>query len=128
MAAEGKPGGTPAAPRARADTLPADSPLRDHPPVGWGEHLIGWLWDLGGCSLQGEWATGFDWSVLRSWAAMTATPVTAWEARALHQLSAAYAAEINAARDPDRPAPWRPTDTGRQRPDTPAARSLFATA
>jgi hypothetical protein len=45
---------------------------------------------------------------IRAWADLTGAVLNGWESEALRTLSAAYAAEFQAARDPKRAAPYSP--------------------
>lgn len=85
--------------------LPADDQRRTPPAIGLYTHLLDYLQEAGTCTWdQGE-PLPLPWSDLRAWQQMTKTPLTPWEATALQQLSAAYAHEVSAARDPQYPGP-----------------------
>jgi len=79
-----------------------DQPLLELPPVDAAQHLIDYLFEVGP-SVGGEVLT---FSELQAWQASTGTVLTSWEAITLRRLSGAYLSELNAASDPQRPAPF----------------------
>ena len=82
-----------------------DPPL---PPIA-APHLYEWLMEVGPIAVDGMGQTPITWSMIRDWAALTFKRLSAWEARTLRRLSTEYLAELRAAEDHMRPAPWVPT-------------------
>jgi hypothetical protein len=81
-------------------------PLRRLPPVRDQAQLLRWLMELGPLRWSG-WGDpeGVTWAELSAWQQASQTPLTPWQARALHALSAEYAAAAARALDPKAAAP-----------------------
>lgn len=92
--------------RPRRLTLNAQSPHLDYPPIDEGGYLIEWLADAGWCQWTDGGATELAWREIQSWDQLTGSEISAWEARALRMMSAAYAQSANAAREQSCLPPW----------------------
>lgn len=76
------------------------------PPTAGGEWLLEWLFTAGPVQSDGMGLRGLSWQELQAWRDLTATWITPWEARALHQLSAAYAGAWHASQEPAQEPYW----------------------
>lgn len=76
----------------------------DLPLIDAGEHLITYLFDVGP-SVGGE---VLSYSEIAAWLSISGVVISPWEAETLRKLSAAYLAEREAAKSPDRPLPESP--------------------
>lgn len=76
------------------------------PPVEFGDHLIGWLMEVGPVSSSGMGAVPVSFSELRAWQAVCAHVVSAWEFQTLHSMSVAYVGESVKADSHQAPPPW----------------------
>ena len=47
---------------------------------------------------------------IRSWAQLSGVQLKPWEVDLLRQMSTEFVSEVNAAENPQRPAPWMPVD------------------
>ncbi|GGE75161.1 hypothetical protein [Sphingomonas prati] len=82
----------------------ADPPL---PPLT-ARHVFDWLMEVGPADVGAMGQVPLGWSTIRDWADGTFQRLSAWEFRTLRKLSAEYLAELSAAEDRNRPAPWSP--------------------
>jgi hypothetical protein len=71
-------------------------------------HLYTWLMEAGPIESGAMGSAPLGWPTIRAWAEQTFTPMSAWEARTLRQMSIRYFSELHAAEDPHRPAPFWP--------------------
>lgn len=71
------------------------------PVIEAGHHLITYLFDVGP-SVGGE---VISYSEMLAWMAISGAVLSPWEAATLRKMSAAYLAEREAAKAPDRPVP-----------------------
>lgn len=78
---------------------PADA--LEMPPLDWGDHLIGWLFEVG----PGNDGKPITWGEIEAWKNMTGTIVAPFEALALRSLSVDYIGELFSAKSPDRARP-----------------------
>ncbi len=81
-----------------------DPPL---PPIT-AQHVYDWLMQVGPVEAGGMGQVPISWATIHAWSALTFTRLSSWEARMLRRLSSDYLAEIHAAEDHTRPAPWAP--------------------
>lgn len=72
-------------------------------------YILDWLMDVGPAEQTGMGQVPIGWRTIDAWAARTFSRPSAWEARILRRLSAEYLAELHAAEDHMRPAPWSPS-------------------
>jgi hypothetical protein len=91
----------------RQAEMEAEGLLPDMPDVS-AEHYIGLLMDAGPIMATGAGVTGLTWREIEAWQGRTAIELDPWECRLIRQLSIAYASELQAAENPDRPSPFQP--------------------
>jgi hypothetical protein len=65
-----------------------------------------WLMEAGPAENTGMGQAPLSWSEIDRWAARTFQQPTSWESRTMRRLSCEYLAELAAAEDPHRGAPW----------------------
>ena len=70
------------------------------------QHVYDWLMQVGPVEVSGMGQVPISWATIHAWAALTFNRLSAWEARMLRRLSSEYLAEVQAAEDHTRPAPW----------------------
>lgn len=77
------------------------------PPLD-GPALILWhhLLDAGLCGEGVNGRIALSWADLRAWQHGSATPLSPWHLRALHQAARAWVDSHRSAANPDAPAPW----------------------
>lgn len=83
------------------ENLGLPQPLLDLPEVDAGQHLVDYLLQLGP-TIGGEPLT---YQEIAAWCGLTGIVLSSWEAVTLRALSASYASEYFAAKDPARPVP-----------------------
>lgn len=71
-------------------------------------HVYDWLMEVGPVDASDTGQSPISWTTIRDWAGLTFRRLSAWEARTLRRLSTEYLAELHAAEDHVRPAPWSP--------------------
>lgn len=76
------------------------------PEVTAGGYLLDWLFEVGPALPGGMGPVPLTHGELRSWQANTGLRLTPWEARTLRHLSSEYLAELRAAEEPSRAAPY----------------------
>lgn len=69
------------------------------------KHLVDYLFEVGPDMATGMGSTVLGWQEISAWQASACVPLTAWEAKLLRRLSAAYVRERYDARDPSWPMP-----------------------
>jgi hypothetical protein len=74
-------------------------------------HVFDWLMEVGPAEASGMGQVPVSWREIDAWSARTFQRPSAWEARLLRRLSAEYLAELHAAENLYRPAPWSPVPT-----------------
>lgn len=82
--------------------------MPDMPPLEGGEHLIGYLWEVGPVMPAGMGNSAVTHQEIVAWEKLTGIDLQAWEARWLRALSGEYMAAHHAAQEPTAPAPWNP--------------------
>lgn len=78
------------------------------PPVAAGEHLIGYLFEIGPADYGGAGAAVIRYAEIAAASALLGLRLAPWEVRTLRRLSAAYVSELHKAEKRDRQPPWRP--------------------
>lgn len=81
-------------------------------PLKW---LIDLTMDAGGAIAEGGMAPGWrglNWTEIRDWMDVTQQRLQPGTARKLRTLSRVYASALQAAQEPDSPAPWEPPKAG----------------
>jgi len=68
------------------------------------------FYELGLCGQGANGATTITWQEIQSWNEIADKRLTPWEANMLHEMSGAYVAEVHAATELGRPAPYSETD------------------
>lgn len=91
---------------SRAKRMGIDIDAAEMPETIGGEWLIEDLFAAGGVASDAMGVRGLAWGELEAWARMTRTSLEPWEADALYRLSAAYAAALDASKDPDQKPYW----------------------
>lgn len=71
-------------------------------------HVFDWLMEVGPAEPGAAGQVPVSWREIDAWATRTYQRPSAWEARTIRRLSGEYLAEIHAAEDHTRPAPWSP--------------------
>lgn len=77
--------------------------------------IINRLVEIGMTESTGMGSRPLPWREIEAWKNLTGIAIPAWEARLIHRLSTEYLAELHAAEDENRPAPWRGIITQRER-------------
>jgi hypothetical protein len=78
----------------------------DLPPVTAGEHIVGYLMDVGPAP-AGETLT---YGEINAWCSATGVVLTSWEAKALKQMSSAYLGGYHDGKEPGRKPPYLPVE------------------
>ena len=102
-----------ATPDKRNETRYKDYVNRNHgpppmPEIEFGEHVIGYLQEVGPALNTGQGLVPLTFSEIDAWMRMVGVALTSWEASVLKRLSDEYVAEHHAARKPQHPQPWTP--------------------
>jgi hypothetical protein len=92
---------------ARAEPYKAQKTDPPLPPLT-ATYLYDLLMQVGPVEAGGMGQVPIGWTTIRNWSELTFTRLSAWEARTLRRLSGDYLAELHAAEDHNRPAPWSP--------------------
>jgi len=69
-------------------------------------HLIDLLMEIGPTVPSGFGPVAIGWREIEAWQAVSGVELAPWEAGMIRRLSGEYAAELHAAEDEDRPAPY----------------------
>jgi hypothetical protein len=77
------------------------------PPIDGGEYIYSWLDELGICSQGMSGAMAIQFSELQSWAELTNTDITSWEASLLIKLSRQYTYQSHISSKKDCEAPFQ---------------------
>ena len=100
--------------KSRQETLTDRGISPQYPHIEVGEYLIDYLFELGPVMYTGEGIAPVNFGEIESWALLTGTPVSPFDAKALRFLSASFVRQANAAKDPKCPSPWEPTMPDRE--------------
>lgn len=77
------------------------------PDVEHADHLIGYLFEVGPTMPAGMGAGPVSFLEIDAWSTLTGTPLSSWESLALREMSCAYVAMQERAKDRNCPNPWR---------------------
>lgn len=100
--------------KSRQETLLDRGIDPQYPDIEFGDYLIDYLFELGPVMYTGDGIAPITFSEIESWALLTSTPVSPFDAKALRFLSASFVRQANAAKDPKCPSPWEPTMPDRE--------------
>lgn len=78
----------------------------DMPPIESGQHLLGYLWEVGPVMGGGMAAYAITHTEIAAWCALCGLALQPWEARLLRRLSLAYVGESRRAEARDAKPPW----------------------
>lgn len=98
--------------RAKRD---GNTAILELPPLEGCGYLISWLFECGPVNNGGMGQVPLTWTDIKDWSGLMGVDVTGWEAGVLKRLSSAYLSEYQQAKDPGRPAPYRPDMTASAR-------------
>lgn len=68
--------------------------------------FVALLMEAGPIEAAGMGVSGLSWREIEAWQSRCAIDLEPWEVRLIRRLSQAYASELSAAADPDRPPPY----------------------
>lgn len=96
--------GSKAKPVSRIEALGGKPPPL--PPIAFGDHLVGYLMEVGPVSSNGMGTVPVSFAELRAWQAVCEHSMSAWDFQTLHAMSVAYMRECGTADSPNAPPPW----------------------
>lgn len=74
------------------------------------EYLVGYLSRLDFIEPGAAGPVRLSFTEIRSWALLSGVQLKPWEVDLLRRMSSEFVSELNAAENPQRPAPWLPSD------------------
>lgn len=91
--------------RSRIDRFKSDKITVRMPPNP-APHLIGWLIEIGLTETNGMGEAAISWREINEWQSATGHNLSAFEAKLLRELSAAYIIEKRKSESENAPPPW----------------------
>jgi hypothetical protein len=85
------------------------------PDIEHGAYLLEYLSEIGEARHNGQTLSPIDWQEIRAWQSATGMQLSAWDAKTLRHLSAAYVAQYWEAGEPNCPPPWMPEQPNAER-------------
>ena len=83
-----------------------EHPALELPYIEYGEHLIGYLHEVGFCRFTGMGVEELSFLEIKAWCEATSTVLEPWESLALRDLSSAYLYQYRESENPAAPAPY----------------------